>query len=66
MKSTRKVVSKAVKAVKEAAKETRRPPKTAREWDFPELPYRSKNWRKIRRAVDKVVSEREAREGHAS
>ena len=62
MKSTKKVVTKAVKAVKEG-KDAKKPPKTRREWDFPELPYRSKNWRKIDRAVREVVAERLAREG---
>jgi len=59
MKSGKKTVSKAVKQTKKLAKKAPEPE------PYPELPYRSKNWRKIYRAVDEVIAERKAKEGKA-
>lgn len=57
MKSTRKIVQKAVKQSKKGSRPRIIP--------LEELPYRSKHWRDIRRAVDEVVAERLAKEGKA-
>jgi len=56
VKSTKKVVSKSVKEVKKGS----RRPKTP---NYPDLPYKSKNWRAIQKAVQEVIAERKAREG---
>jgi hypothetical protein len=59
VKSGKKTVTKAVKQIKKSAKKAQEPE------PYPELPYRSKNWRKIYRAVDEVIAERKARKGKA-
>jgi hypothetical protein len=67
MKATKKLVTKAVKQAKKAAEPEKKdePPRKYRGKmppELKELPYRSKRWREIVWAVDKVIAERKARE----
>jgi hypothetical protein len=70
MKGTKKLVTKAVKQSKQAA-EPEKKEAPARKYrgkmppELKELPYRSKRWREIVWAVDKVVAEMKAEEAAA-